>query len=169
MGRFPLSLTPPPQVTGFMTIDSLLAGDLEALKGSLAHLAGPVLAICVIFAGFITKQTRSNMLDVLQSDFIHYARACGLPERVVIRYAFHSVLPPIVTTIGFLYAFLIGAATLIETVFAWNGIGQYSVQGIVNKDYAPIQAFVLVAAAFSLFVYLVVDVIYMLIDPRVRL
>ena len=73
------------------------------------------------------------------------------------------------TLIGWLYAFLVGGAVLVETVFSWNGIGQYAVQSIINKDYAPVQAFVLLAGLFSLFVYLVVDLLYMLVDPRVRL
>lgn len=169
MGRLPLSLTPPPAITGFMTIDSLLAGDFVAFRGALAHLAGPALTLALLNAGPITKMTRSTMQDVLEGDMIHFARACGLRRTTIARYAFRSILPPVVTLIGFLYAFLVGGAVLVEDVFSWNGIGQYAVQSIVNKDYAPIQAFVLVAGVFSLVVYLVVDALYMAIDPRVRL
>jgi ABC-type dipeptide/oligopeptide/nickel transport system permease component len=169
MGRLPMILTAPPTVTGFLTIDSLIAGNFEALRGALSQLAAPVMTLCLLNAGPITKMTRSAMRDVLDGDMIHYARGCGLPGRVIARYAFHNILPPVVTLIGFLYAFLIGGAVLVETVFSWNGVGQYAVQSIVNKDYAPIQAFVLIAGIFSLVVYLAVDVLYMLIDPRVRL
>ncbi len=169
MGRLPLSIMPPPTITGFMTVDSLLAGDLAAFRGAMAQLAGPVLTLSLLNAGPITKMTRSAMHDALEGDVIHFARACGLPRITLARYAFRSVLPPVITLIGFLYAFLVGGAVLVETVFSWNGIGQYAVQSIVNKDYAPIQAFVLVAGIFSLVVYLVVDILYMLIDPRVRL
>ena len=169
MARFPISLTPPPTVTGFLTIDSLLAGNLEAFRGAVSQLVGPVLTLGVLFGGPIAKLTRQSMLDILQGDYVHYARACGLRERTVARYAFQSILPPVVTLIGFLYAFLIGGAVLVETVFSWNGVGQYSVQSIVNKDYAPVQAFVLMAGVFSLSVYLMLDILYMLVDPRVRL
>jgi peptide/nickel transport system permease protein len=169
IGRLPLTITPPPTVTGFLTIDALIAGDFVALKAAFSHLIGPVLSLGLIFAGFITKQTCAHMRDTLAGDMVHYARACGLPERVVIRYAFHSILPPVVTVIGFLYALMIGGVVLIEAVFSWNGLGQYAVQSIVNKNYSSIQAFVLIAAVFSLVVYLIVDIIYMLIDPRVRL
>jgi len=113
--------------------------------------------------------TRSAMEEILRGDFIRYARSCGLTNRTIARYAFQNVIPPVVTLIGIIYAFLIGGAVLVETVFSWNGVGQYAVQSVVNKDYAPIQAFVLLAGGFSLLVYLVVDVVYMLVDPRVRL
>jgi ABC-type dipeptide/oligopeptide/nickel transport system permease component len=169
LGRFPLTMTEPPRVTGMLTIDSLLARDPEAFRASAAQLVAPVLTLGLLNAAPITRMTRSTMHDILQGDFIRFANACGLPPRQVARYAFQSILPPVVTLIGFLYAFLIGGAVLVETVFSWNGIGQYAVQSIINKDYAPVQAFVLIAGVFSLVVYLIVDLIYMLVDPRVRL
>ena len=169
MGRFPFMMTPPPTVTGFLTIDSLLAGDLVAFRAAAALLVGPVLTLGVLFGGPIAKLTRQAMLDILQGDYVHFARACGLRERTVARYAFQSILPPVLTLIGWLYAFLIGGAVLVETVFSWNGVGQYAVESIINKDYAPVQAFVLMAGVFSLSVYLMLDILYMLVDPRVRL
>ena len=169
LGRFPMIMTPPPQVTGWLTIDSLIAGDFKALGASFAQLVGPVLTLAILFGGPIAKLTRQSMLDILQGDVIRYGRACGLPGRTIARYAFHSILPPVLTLIGWLYASLVGGAVLVETVFSWNGIGQYAVQSIVNKDYAPVQAFVLVAGLFSLAVYLVLDLLYMIVDPRVRL
>ena len=169
LGRFPLIMTEPPRVTGMLTVDSLLVGDLGAFRAAAAQLIAPVLTLGLLNAAPITRMTRSTMHDILQSDFIRYAQACGLPPRQVARYAFQSILPPVVTLIGFLYAFLIGGAVLVETVFSWNGVGQYAVQSIINKDYAPVQAFVLMAGVFSLVVYLIVDLIYMLVDPRVRL
>jgi peptide/nickel transport system permease protein len=169
IGRFPLTLTPPPTVTGFLTIDALLARDLTGFKAAAGQLVGPVLTLGIFFGGPIAKLTRQSMLDILQGDFIRYARACGLSEWTVATYAFSGILPPVLTLIGWLYAFLVGGAVLIETVFSWNGIGQYAVQSIINKDYAPVQAFVLLAGMFSLLVYLVLDLLYMLVDPRVRL
>ena len=169
IGRFPLALDPPPTITGFLTVDSLLSGDLKAFKAAAWQLVGPVLTLAILFGGPIAKLTRQSMIDILQSDFIRYARASGLPGRTVSGYAFRSILPPVLTLIGWLYASLVGGAVLVETVFSWNGIGQYAVQSIVNKDYAPVQAFVLMAGLFSLFVYLVLDLLYMIVDPRVRL
>ena len=169
LGRFPLTMTEPPHVTGMLTIDSLLARDPAAFRAAASQLVAPVLTLGLLNAAPITRMVRSTMHDILQGNVIRYAQACGLPPRQIASYAFQSILPPVVTLIGFLYAFLIGGAVLVETVFSWNGVGQYAVQSIINKDYAPVQAFVLVAGIFSLVVYLVVDVIYMLVDPRVRL
>jgi peptide/nickel transport system permease protein len=169
LGRFPLIMTPPPTVTGWLTIDSLLAGDFQKLGAAFSQLAAPAFTLGLLFGGPIAKLTRQSMLDILQSDFIRYARACGLPGRTIAGYAFHSILPPVLTLIGWLYASLVGGAVLVESVFSWNGIGQYAVQSIVNKDYAPVQAFVLVAGLFSLLVYLILDLLYMIVDPRVRL
>jgi peptide/nickel transport system permease protein len=169
MGRFPLALTRPPTVTGFLTIDAIIARDFTALKGAAGALLGPVLTLGLLFGGPIAKLTRQSMIGILQSDFIRYARACGLSGFKVAGYAFHGILPPVLTLIGWIYATLVGGAVLVETVFSWNGIGQYAVQSIVNKDYAPVQAFVLLAGFFSLFVYLVLDLLHMLVDPRVRL
>ena len=169
LGRFPLIMAEPPRVTGLLTIDSLIAGDLAAFRAAWAQLLAPVLTLGLLNAAPITRMVRSTMHDTLQGNTIRYAQACGLPPRQIARYALQSILPPVVTLIGFLYAFLIGGAVLVETVFSWNGVGQYAVQSIINKDYAPVQAFVLVAGVFSLVVYLVVDLIYMVVDPRVRL
>ena len=124
-------------------------------KAAAGQLFAPVLTLGIFFGGPIAKLTRQTMLDILQGDFIRYGRACGLSDWTIASYAFRGILPPVVTLIGWLYAFLVGGAVLVETVFSWNGIGQYAVQSIVNKDYAPVQAFVLLAGLFSLFVYLV--------------
>lgn len=169
LGRFPLVMTEPPKVTGFLTIDSLLAGDLAAFWAACKQLFAPVLTLALLNAAPITKMTRATMGDILEGDFIRYARMNGLGPTTIARYAFQSILPPVVTLIGFIYAFLIGGAVLVETVFSWNGIGQYVVIAIANKDYAPVQGFVLLAGVFSLLVYIVVDFVYMLVDPRVRL
>ena len=114
------------------------------------------------------KMMRSSLTEVLHSDFVTYARLLGLPSRTVARYALRNALPPVVTIIGFLYGFLLGGAVLVETVFGWGGLGQYVTMAISNKDYAAIQGFVLFASVFSLIVYLVVDLIYMAIDPRIE-
>jgi ABC-type dipeptide/oligopeptide/nickel transport system permease component len=167
--RLPLALSPPPAVTGFYTVDALIAGDGGLFVAALKQLIGPVLTLGLLNAPLISKFTRATMEDILRSEFISFARGCGLPARTIAWYAFRNAVPPVVTISGFVYTFLLGGAVLVETVFSWNGIGSYAVQSVVNRDYAPIQGFVLIAGLFSLVVYLVVDLLYMVADPRIRL
>lgn len=167
--RLPLALSPPPFVTGFYTIDALIAGDVTLFVAAVMQLVGPVLTLGLLNAPLISKFTRAAMDDILRSEFINFARGCGLPARTIAWYAFRNVVPPVVTISGFVYTFLLGGAVLVESVFSWSGIGAYAVQSVVNRDYAPIQSFVLIAGLFSLVVYLVVDLLYMIADPRIRL
>jgi peptide/nickel transport system permease protein len=168
MGRLGPVLDAPTGVTGMYVVDSLFAGDWGILRKALSHLALPVFTLAFVQAGPIMKMTRSTMLQILDGDFVHYARVCGLRTSQVVRYALRNALPPVVTLAGILYGILLGGAVLVESVFAWGGLGQYSVLAIVNADYDAIQGFVLVAAAFSLGVYLILDMIHVLVDPRVR-
>lgn len=167
-GRIDAFLTPPPTVTGFYTIDSLIAGDWDAFVSSVGRLALPVLTLTIVNAGALMKMTQSVFAGVYRSDFIRHQRASGLPERVIIRSALRNSMPPVITLVGFLFGFLLGAAVLVETIFAWGGLGQYAVQAVVNSDYPALQGFVLVAAAFILVVYLIVDILYELADPRIQ-
>lgn len=166
LGRLDLAIVPPPHVTGMYTIDSLLAGAWATFKASASHLLLPVLALGLINAGPIFKMTQSTVEKMLQADFSRYEVLCGLPHRLVLRHALRNALPSILTIISVLYGFLIGGAVLIEIVFSWGGAGQYAVQGVLNSDLYPVLGFVLFSAIFSLFVYLVVDLIYFAIDPR---
>lgn len=167
-GRIDAFLSTPPQVTGFYTIDSLIAGDWEAFRSSVGRLVLPVLTLTIVNAGALMKMTQSVFAGIYRSDFIRHQRACGLPERVIIRSALRNSMPPVITLVGFLFGFLLGAAVLVETIFAWGGLGQYAVQAVINSDYPALQGFVLVAAAFILLVYLVVDILYELADPRIQ-
>jgi ABC-type dipeptide/oligopeptide/nickel transport system permease component len=166
LGRLDMIVLPPPQVTGFLTIDSLLAGDWGAFRSAVAHLILPVMTLGLINAGPILKMTQSSMERMLQSDFSRYEVLSGLPRRLVVRHALHNALPSIITIISVLYGYLLGGAVLVEIVFSWGGAGQYAVQGVLNSDVYPVLGFVLFSAVFSLFVYLVVDIIYFAIDPR---
>jgi peptide/nickel transport system permease protein len=167
-GRIDPFVSPPPPVTSFLTIDSLIAGDWVAFKSSAARLALPVLTLAIVNIGALMKMTRTTFADIYRSDFIRHARASGLSERVIVGAALRNSLPPIITLTGFLIGFLLGAAVLVETIFSWGGIGQYAVQAVVNSDYPALQGFVLVAAAFILIVYLIVDILYELADPRIQ-
>ncbi len=168
LGRLDIALIPPPTVTNFLLIDSVIAGDWQALWSALGRLILPVVTLGVINAGPILKMTQSTMERMLESDFIRYAETCGLPRSVVIRRALRNSLPSIVTIISVLYGFLIGGAVLVEIVFSWGGAGQYAVQGVLNADINPVLGFVLFSAIFSLVIYLIVDLIYFAIDPRIR-
>ncbi len=167
LGRMDLIVFPPPTVTGMYTIDSLLAGDLEAFRSALAHLVLPVLTLGLINAGPILKMTQSTVERMLQSDFSRYEVLCGMPRSLVIRHALRNALPSVITIVSVLYGFLIGGAVLVEIVFSWGGAGQYAVQGVLNADLYPVLGFVLFSAIFSLFVYLAVDLLYFAIDPRI--
>ena len=166
LGRLDPYLTPPTFITGMYTIDSILTGNWECLVSAVTHLALPVLTLAFASAGSIMRMTRSTMMGILDGDFIRHGRLSGLPERTLVRYAVRNSLPPVVTLIAIIYGFLLGGAVLIENVFGWGGLGQYAVQALSASDYAAIQGFVLVAATFTLILYLVVDLLYFAIDPR---
>ena len=168
MGRIDISLLTPERVTSFLLIDSVIAGDWQVFKSYVQHLILPVLTLAFVNMGAIVKMTQSTIDDLIESGFIRHANALGLKPSITRRIALKNALPPIITIVAVLFNFLFSGAVLVETIFGWGGIGQYAVQSIVNSDYAPIQAFVLVATVFSLFIYLVVDLIYFMIDPRIK-
>lgn len=167
LGRLALDVSTPERITGLLLLDTAIKGNWEAFRSAAAQLGLPVLTLVLIIVGPIMKMTRAAMAEVLDSDYIQLARAAGLPQRVVARYALRNALPPVVTLVGVVYGYMIGGAVLVETIFSWGGIGQYVVQGIQNSDYNSIQGFLLVATSFSLLVYLAVDLLYLAIDPRV--
>ena len=167
-GRIDNFVSPPTTITGFYTVDSLLSGNMEAFLSAAGRLILPVTTIAFVNAGALMKLTRAVFEDAWRSEYAMHARASGLSERTIIRIAFRNSLPPLITLVGFMTGFLLGAAVLVETIFAWGGLGQYAVQAVVNSDYPALQGFVLVAAAFVLVVYTVVDVLYELVDPRIE-
>jgi ABC-type dipeptide/oligopeptide/nickel transport system permease component len=160
-------LTASSPITGFILLDSLLRGEFGVLLDVLRHLMLPVLTLVFILSGPIMKMVRQNMVRALQSDFILYARAAGLPDATVTRYAFRVALAPSITLIGILYGVMLGGAVLVESVFSLGGIGQYAVRSVLAFDYPAIQGVVLVITALSLGIYLLLDLLYAVIDPRV--
>ena len=167
-GRIDAIVSAPPVVTGFLTIDSLLAGDIAAFKSAAGRLLLPVLTLAIVNAGALMKMTQMVFAENYRSEYVRHARASGLSEGQLIRSALRNSLPPIITMVGFLFGFLLGAAVLVETIFAWGGLGQYAVSAVMNSDYPALQGFVLVASAFILIVYTVVDVLYGLAHPRIE-
>ena len=170
LGRLDIFAFPPPRVTGFYLIDSLIAGDLETFRASAAQLVLPALTLGIFSLAPIARMTRASMLAVLASDFVRTARASGLSRRrVIVTYAFRNAMLPVVTTLGMVFSFLLGANVLVEKVFAWPGIGSYAVEALIAGDYAPIQGFVLTMAILYVALNLLIDLLYGVIDPRVRL
>src|SRR5580693_8379554 len=170
LGRLDVFLTPPPQVTGFYLIDSLLARDGEVFMASLKQLILPALTLGIFSLAPIARMTRASMLAVLASDFVRTARASGLSGfTVIVTYAFRNAMLPVITTLGMVFSFLLGANVLVEKVFAWPGIGSYAVEALLQSDFAPVQGFVLTMAVMYVAINLMIDVLYGVIDPRVRL
>lgn len=170
LGRLDAFSSPPPQVTGFYLIDSALAGDGETFLGAAAQLVLPALTLGIFALAPIARMTRGSMLSVMSSDFIRAARAAGLAgSTVVVRYALRNALLPVVTTLGMVLSFLLGANVLVEKVFAWPGIGSYAVEALIASDYAPVQGFVMTMAALYVALNLAIDLAYQAIDPRVRI
>ncbi len=167
-GRIDALVTPPPTVTGFLTVDSVVARDMTAFWSASARLVLPVLTIAIVNAAALMKMAQISFRDAYRSDFVAQMRMSGVPERQIIRAALRNALPPIISQTAFITGFLLGAAVLVETIFAWGGLGQYAVQAVVNSDYAAVQGFVLVASAFVLIVYTVADILYELADPRIE-
>jgi peptide/nickel transport system permease protein len=169
LGRLGIFYSPPPQVTGFYLIDSLIAGDGEVFLASLKQLALPALTLGIFSLAPIARMTRASMLAVLASDFVRTARASGLsPFTVIVTYAFRNAMLPVITTLGMVFSFLLGANVLVEKVFAWPGIGSFAVEALIASDFAPVQGFVLTMAVMYVALNLLIDILYGLVDPRMR-
>ncbi len=167
LGRLDIVYSPPPARTGFYTIDSLLAGDVATALAALRQMALPAITLAIFTLAPIARMTRAAMLSVLSSDFIRAARANGLSRsRIVYVYAFRNAMLPVLTTLGMVFSFVLGANVLVEKVFAWPGIGSYAIEALIDSDYAPVQGFVLAMALVYILLNLVIDILYGLIDPR---
>lgn len=158
-----------PPVTGFMTIDALLSGQSGAFTSAVRHLILPTVTLGTIPLAIIARQTRSAMLEVLGDDYVRTARAKGLaPSRVVGVHALRNALIPVVTTIGLQVGVMMAGAILTETIFSWPGIGKWMIDAISRRDYPVVQAGLLLIALIVMAVNLIVDVLYGLINPRIR-
>ena len=155
--------------TGLVLVDSLLTGNFGAFWDGFKHLIMPALALGTIPMAVITRMTRSSMLEVMGEDYVRTARAKGVvPRRVVFKHALRNAMLPTITVIGLQVGLLMGGAIVTETIFSWPGVGQIAYESIYRRDYAMIQGVVLYAALLFVLVNLVVDVLYAVLDPRVR-
>jgi peptide/nickel transport system permease protein len=168
-GRLSEMMFPPPYVTGLYLVDSLIAGRLDIFIDALRHVILPAFTLGIGCSALTSRLTRSAMLEVLRKDYIRTARMKGLPERIVIfRHALRNALIAPVTYMGPLFGTMLGGAVLVETIFNWNGMGSYIVTAVFSSDYPAILATTMVMAIIYSTANLVVDLVYSLIDPRVR-
>jgi peptide/nickel transport system permease protein len=168
VGQLDLIDTPPPRVTGGVALDSLIAGNWGQFTSALGYLVLPVLTLSLIYGAPIAKLAENAFTETRRRAFIEYAELAGLPRWRVFRYTLRNALPAILTLSGVIAGYLVGGIVLVEIVFSWGGLGQYAAQSILAVDMPAIQGFVLLAGAFTLLVYLLLDIAYGLIDPRVR-
>lgn len=167
-GQLAITTTPPPRVTGMVILDSLLAGQMHTFWQALEYAIMPVLTLGIVLAAFFGRITRAALREVLESEQTSFARACGLSEWQVIRYAFLSARTPILTYGALLFAGLFGGTAIVESVFNWNGMSQWAVQEMLRNDYPAVQGFVMVVGVITLGVYFVLDLVTGILDPRIR-
>lgn len=169
-GRLDPRAALPPRITGFMTIDTLLAGNVKLFADALWHLILPAFVLGWAVAGTISRLVRANMLEVLDREFILTARSKGAGElRVVIRHALRNTLVPTLTVIGYSFAYLLTGAVLTETIFSWPGMGSYAVDAARGLDFPAIIGVTIVGGVVFLVTNLITDVAYVIANPRVRL
>ena len=170
LGRLDPMFSPPAAVTGLYLIDAALAGDAGLWWAALKQLILPVLTMAIFVLAPIARMTRASMLGVLSADFIRTARASGLSSStVLLRYGLRNALLPVVTTLGMVFGYMLGSSVIVEKVFGWPGVGSYAIDALTASDYAPVQGFVVAMGILFVLLNLLVDVLYVLIDPRVTL
>jgi len=168
IGRLDFMYIEPNLVTGFYLIDAAISNDWETWIGATKQLILPSVTLSLFTLAPIARMTRASMLIILSSEFVRTAKAAGLSNgKVLFSYALRNALLPIITTLGMVFSFALGANVLVEKVFAWPGIGSYAVEALIVSDYAAVQGFVLSMAIMFVILNLLIDLIYMIIDPRI--
>jgi dipeptide transport system permease protein len=167
-GRMALEFDIAPR-TGLMLIDAWLSGEEGAFRSAVSHLVLPSIVLGTVPLAVIARMTRSSMLEVLREDYVRTARAKGLaPARVVFVHALRNALVPVITVMGLLVGSLLGGAVLTETIFSWPGVGKWLIDAIARRDYPVVQGGILITATLVIVVNLVVDLLYGLVNPRIR-
>lgn len=170
IGRTEAFAIAPPTVTGFLLIDTLLARDFPGFLMAAKQIVLPAFTMALFALAPLARMTRAAMIGALNAEFIRTARANGLSRRtIVLSYAFRNAMLPVVTTLGMVFSYMLGANVLVEKVFAWPGVGSYTLDALMGLDYAPVQGFMLIMAAIFVAINLLIDFAYGLIDPRAEL
>jgi peptide/nickel transport system permease protein len=170
MGRLSAGVAAPERLTGFLLIDSLARGDFAAFRAALGQLALPTLSLAIIVVSSIIKISRSATLEVMRMDYVQTARAIGLNTRQIISQdVLKNAFIPILTMLGIVLGYLLAGNVIVERIFAWPGIGSYAWNAILSKDIYAVQGFVLLIAVVYVGINLTIDILYILIDPRIRL
>jgi peptide/nickel transport system permease protein len=168
-GRLGPGAPRPPSVTGMYTVDAALAGDWATFRSALGHVLLPAMVLAAYTIGLLTRFTRSSVLEVLGNDYVRAAHAKGLPVRLVVRrHVMRAALVPIITVVGTAFASLLAGTVLVEQIFSWPGIGSYAYRSATTLDLPAIMGVSLFVALVYIFVNFVVDVLYGVIDPRIR-
>lgn len=169
-GRLGFRMDEPEFITGFFTLDALLAGDWTTFQNAFSHLILPALVLASFISGIIARITRSSLLEVLGQDYIRTARSKGVRESwVVLKHGLRNALIPVVTIIGLSYSNLLAGAVLTESIFAWPGIGRYMFRASTSQDFPAIMGVSLLIAVIYVGVNFVVDILYYFLDPRIRM
>lgn len=166
-GQLGITAVRPDKVTGFIPLDALIAGDVTTFLSAVQHLVLPVLTLGLVYSAYFAKTARSTVAKALNSQQVEYARALGLPERSVLRYAFVEARGTIVTYAGVIFAALLGGEAIVERIFAWDGIGSWALQGILRLDVPVVQGMVVIAGTITLLTYTLLDIVVGLLDPRI--
>ena len=169
-GRFPITDPPPPHVTGFYTFDALLAGDGAGFLLACQYLCLPAVAMSLSPLATIMRMMRASTLEVMTQDYVMTERALGLPEsKIIFKYVARNALSSTLTVIGLYFGWLLGGTVLVETVFDWPGLGLYATKSVLTQDFMPVIGVTLVIGALFVLSNLVVDLLYGVVNPKVRL
>jgi ABC-type dipeptide/oligopeptide/nickel transport system permease component len=169
MGRIDLMIATPPRVTGSVLVDALIAGDRDAAWSAAGRLVLPVLCVTIVFAAPIIKQSRAIALDILGSEYVRYARASGLGERLVRRIVWRNARVPLLTYGATEMVGLFGTASVLELIFSWGGMSQFGLDAILHGDFAVVQGYVLFVTALAMLLFLTVDLLVLWLEPRAGL
>jgi len=168
-GRLSIGIPPPKNITGLYVLDSLLTGNFKAMLDSLAHLILPSIVLASFTMGLITRTARASLLETLSTDYIRTAKAKGLPRApLMYRHAMGNAAIPVLTVIGVGFGNLLGGMVLVETIFAWPGIGQLAYQSVKGLDFPMIIGVSILIATNYAIINILIDIMYGIIDPRVR-
>lgn len=170
VGRLPIGAEFPARVTGFLTVDALLAGQPALAGTALRYLALPVITMGFVVAAPILKMVRASMIDALDSAYVRTARAVGVPRRQILLVdGFRNALVPVTTTLGIVFGYMLGGNIIVETLFSWPGVGKYAYDALRVNDLQALQGFVIVVGVLSVALNVLIDLAYAWIDPRIRL